>query len=164
MKKLLLIALLTMAFSVNAATVSFFLDNVMIDTDRNEPIQQMTGTFDWTYTGDFADGGGTFTELFIPHHGSDFSSLDITIEPKSLEFSFNDEVHNVDVNVTLRLDPVFTLAGGPLDLTGSTYTVNTITGTFVSGRITPTVVPVPAAFWLFGAGLVGLVGVARRKS
>lgn len=27
-----------------------------------------------------------------------------------------------------------------------------------------TTVPVPAAVWLFGAGLIGLVGVARRKS
>jgi hypothetical protein len=27
----------------------------------------------------------------------------------------------------------------------------------------PTVVPVPAAVWLFGSGLVGLVGVARRR-
>ena len=27
-----------------------------------------------------------------------------------------------------------------------------------------TVVPVPAAVWLFGSGLLGLVGVARRKS
>jgi hypothetical protein len=25
-------------------------------------------------------------------------------------------------------------------------------------------VPVPAAVWLFGSGLLGLVGVARRKS
>jgi len=24
-------------------------------------------------------------------------------------------------------------------------------------------VPVPAAVWLFGSGLIGLVGVARRK-
>jgi len=28
---------------------------------------------------------------------------------------------------------------------------------------TPTVVPVPAAVWLFGSGLLGLVGIARRK-
>jgi len=28
----------------------------------------------------------------------------------------------------------------------------------------PTVVPVPAAVWLFGSGLIGLVGVARRKN
>ena len=28
---------------------------------------------------------------------------------------------------------------------------------------TAAVVPVPAAVWLFGSGLLGLVGVARRK-
>jgi hypothetical protein len=28
----------------------------------------------------------------------------------------------------------------------------------------PSVVPVPAAAWLFGSGLLGLVGVARRRS
>lgn len=32
-----------------------------------------------------------------------------------------------------------------------------------SVTITPAVVPVPAAVWLFGSGLVGLVGVARRR-
>ena len=26
-----------------------------------------------------------------------------------------------------------------------------------------TVVPIPAAFWLFGSGLIGLIGIARRK-
>ena len=29
--------------------------------------------------------------------------------------------------------------------------------------VVPTVVPVPAAVWLFGSGLLGLVGIARRK-
>ena len=28
---------------------------------------------------------------------------------------------------------------------------------------TPQVVPVPAAVWLFGSGLIGLIGVARRR-
>ena len=27
-----------------------------------------------------------------------------------------------------------------------------------------TVVPIPAAVWLFGSGLIGLIGVARRKA
>jgi len=30
--------------------------------------------------------------------------------------------------------------------------------------IMPSAVPVPAAVWLFGSGLIGLVGVARRKT
>lgn len=30
--------------------------------------------------------------------------------------------------------------------------------------ITETVVPVPAAVWLFGSGLLGLIGIARRKA
>ncbi len=37
----------------------------------------------------------------------------------------------------------------------------TSTGTLLYGS--PSAVPVPAAVWLFGSGLVGLVGVARRR-
>ena len=33
----------------------------------------------------------------------------------------------------------------------------------INGGVTPTV-PLPAAFWLFGSGLLGLVGVGRRKA
>ena len=43
-----------------------------------------------------------------------------------------------------------------------------ITRHVVSGNLTsngvPPSVPVPAAAWLFGSGLVGLIGVARRKA
>lgn len=34
----------------------------------------------------------------------------------------------------------------------------------VSGQLEATVVPVPAAVWLFGSGLVGLLGVQRKQS
>ena len=33
----------------------------------------------------------------------------------------------------------------------------------VSLTATPAAVPIPAAVWLFGSGLAGLVGVARRR-
>jgi hypothetical protein len=36
------------------------------------------------------------------------------------------------------------------------------TNTYGSATINP--VPVPAAFWLFGSGIIGLVGVARRRT
>ena len=38
-----------------------------------------------------------------------------------------------------------------------------ITGLINSNGTAESVVPVPAAVWLFGSGLLGLVGVARRK-
>jgi PEP-CTERM motif len=31
----------------------------------------------------------------------------------------------------------------------------------IDGLLTP--VPVPAAVWLFGSGLLGLIGIARKK-
>lgn len=37
------------------------------------------------------------------------------------------------------------------------------TGGEIRGFFTPSPVPVPAAAWLFGSGLVGLLGIARRK-
>ena len=42
--------------------------------------------------------------------------------------------------------------GDPLDLSAGAFS-----GSF-------SVVPVPAAVWLFGSGLIGLVGLARRKA
>ena len=37
------------------------------------------------------------------------------------------------------------------------------TNTYESAVINPTTVPLPAALWLFGSGMLGLVGVARRR-
>jgi hypothetical protein len=34
---------------------------------------------------------------------------------------------------------------------------------FLSGAVSVSEVPLPAAFWLFGSGLVGVAGIARRR-
>ena len=47
---------------------------------------------------------------------------------------------------------------------GTPYTEKFITVNGTAYSPPPPQVPVPAAVWLFGSGLVGLVGVARRKN
>ncbi|MDH5472859.1 MAG: VPLPA-CTERM sorting domain-containing protein [Gammaproteobacteria bacterium] len=58
------------------------------------------------------------------------------------------------------LDPVDTCIGVTLD--ANNPDCNLLTSTWVGTNTT--VVPVPAALWLFGSGLIGLAGIARRKT
>jgi hypothetical protein len=44
------------------------------------------------------------------------------------------------------------------------YEITFSNGVVTSVDAVPTVIPVPAAAWLFGSGLLGLVGVARRRA
>ena len=50
---------------------------------------------------------------------------------------------------------------GYTSLGGSLYNVHFADGSLL--QVDVRVVPVPAAVWLFGSGLLGLVGIARRK-
>lgn len=56
---------------------------------------------------------------------------------------------------TYTLDGAFTVNGA--GFTGVAYTVH------LEGAVASAAVPVPAAVWLFGSGLLGLAGVARRR-
>lgn len=49
----------------------------------------------------------------------------------------------------------------PTSLTDLFTTRTSVTSTSFSGSITP--VPIPAAIWLFGSGLLGMIGIARRR-
>jgi len=54
-----------------------------------------------------------------------------------------------------------------LNLTGNSLTLNVKRGgtwTMISEVQFASPVPVPAALWLFGSGLIGLVGLSRRKT
>lgn len=155
----------TMIFisSANSATVSYTLENV-IQTNG----QQITGTFDWTYTdGDFENGEGLFTELHIPGHGTDISALTINFDiTKSIEFSLTANIHGGGVNVSLfLLDPLTPTISALIDTSRSSYEIETGTsrGGFISGSISPMAVPVPASLWLFGSGLVGLTLAGRKR-
>ena len=88
------------------------------------------------------------------------------------------------LNKGVDVGNTFFFTEGPLTQNSSVFTAsNTFTGNLaydlmtvkvdfslsadsnvgISGFVQQTAVPVPAAVWLFGSGLIGLVGVARRK-
>jgi len=62
----------------------------------------------------------------------------------------------------LTLSGTGAISGNGLDLTPTqwSWSANSTGGTY---SMTINAVPVPAAVWLFGSGLIGLIGVARRK-
>ena len=160
---LLLWLLLVMAsMPTQAAMVAYSLNDVILDDGR-----QMTGTFTWDFVeGDFENGTGLFTDLFIPSYGSDISALTITFDiGSSIEFSLTGNIDNAGVDITLFLLSALTsTSGANLDLSRSKYSleVGAQKGVYTSGSVAP--VPVPATVWLFGSGLIGLVGLARRKA
>jgi len=106
-----------------------------------------------------ARGAGDFsTEDSVPFRirgmKLDFGDQDFfsgTSEPADLSF-----FERLPTDVTSFLDPnslsQFTWVPGG-------FSFYTLTG----AQVTNTVVPIPAAAWLFGSGLLGLIGVARRR-
>ena len=79
-----------------------------------------------------------------------------------------DDLGFVDILAVASADSIFGLAFDDASQSGSfAFTLmdgefNTITG-IVDSIGAASAVPVPAAVWLFGSGLLGLVGIARRK-
>jgi hypothetical protein len=83
-------------------------------------------------------------------------------------FSFSmDSITVVDQNATsLELEGSGVLQGGGLDDTAGVWrlTGQTTTGvTFSWSSSNASAVPVPAALWLFGSGLLGMAGIVRRQ-
>ena len=150
------------AFNAHAETVSYTLENVLQDNG-----QQMTGTFSWTYAdGDFENGVGVFSEIYVPGWGTDLSGLKITTDTSSVEVSLVLNLDSTNVGVTLKLaDPFTPTTGSLLDLSESKWEdFDGGNHPFISGSIEPNVVPLPAAAWLFGSALLGLGVVKRRKA
>lgn len=115
--------------------------------------------------------------------GDDFLEIDFDNTGAFTSFAagyFNGYVFTFDSNVAVTFTDaaidtsVTTLGLSPSDLTfsGNQLLVNVEgltfnTSTFARINLTsvggPTTVPLPAAFWLFGSGLLGLIGISRRK-
>jgi len=93
-----------------------------------------------------ADGGSidlAFLARSAGFFGSDFDIIDLSLNAIGAAGTATD----------ITFEDVFggwSLGGVPVD--------------YVAGQVAVTTVPEPAAAWLFGSGLIGLVGVAKRRS
>lgn len=67
------------------------------------------------------------------------------------------DVKNSELLAILGIAP-----GTPFNFFG--FAIESSEGVVTSADIINTAVPVPTAVWLFGSGLIGLVGIARRKN
>ena len=65
-------------------------------------------------------------------------------------------IHNPEVPIGLAAD------GGTL-IDSITWVLSPTASPFSVDNIRLSAVPIPAAVWLFGSGLIGLIGIAKRK-
>jgi len=139
--------------------VDNLLKNANLQAGFLTPGAPITVTFDLmgTLTG---AGGVVFVELFSEFSGGGatgeiYTGGPLFPTPGWQSYTWNTNLGaDVSGGVTLQLKA----SCGPVDGCGVDAFFDNITiTTDVSA------VPVPAAVWLFGSGLVGLVGVARRK-
>ena len=129
--------------TAHAEVASYALNEVTMHNNYNGQEGQMTGTFTWTYdSGDFENGVGTFTELFIPWLApGDYALLVITFDiGKSIEFTRGGiSGHDAGIDVTLFFEPALTPAGATLlDLARSKFDIGGngfIYGSFTGGNI-----------------------------
>ena len=133
-----------------STTTAFTLDTVMATGASGDIIGTVDGSTPIGSGGSVVFGSGSVTDFF-------------TVGPWSFDLL---TLNNDDPTLTDYLS----LSGTGLlykdgEIGGHTanwsFTAQSLTS--YSMTVTTTVVPVPAAVWLFGSGLLGLVGVARRK-
>lgn len=163
--------ILTLAFPVAAysATVDLGLLNAGSDTGFESLLKVV----------DAAPGSGvavdTFTFELAENSNVTFSLTNLVIgtgfhpfysDLDALELAFGSDSLPVPDGVATAPDlTVFNLlAGTPYSFTVSGIPGGLFGGGLYEGSVQVTAVPLPAAFWLFGSALLGLIGIGRRRA
>ena len=121
--------------------------------------QAVTVAFDWK--GSNSDGGVVDVVLFSEQTGGGVSQTDALLQgaPSSATWeSIGPTIFNIGPDVGGGVTLQFTVICGGASTCTSDYSFDNISITADVAAV-----PVPAAVWLFGSGLIGLVGIARRK-
>ena len=130
-------------FNIDATAFVIVTDNIGTSIDIPNQAFTLHGTFDGTFfVGSFEVAGGLLTGTFT----------DLLVTRTSATSPFSFEANLTYLTGSLKGG----LTGGRLEGIGDTVNLG--------AKLGPVVVPVPAAAWLFGSGLIGLIGIARRKA
>ena len=123
----------------------------------------------WTASNGILFGEGTHTVSTVDPGGASGPDITFTVNPGQLggqiKFAWGptsgiDVVNIWDVTATgYSANTVIPMVDGPFLGFQATFHIDDLSAVGVR----PNQVPVPAAAWLFGSGLLGLIGVARRK-
>ena len=131
----------------NYSLAMFDVDN--FDTTKNLPL----------YVNGGADSGADTVDILAA--GSDFTATSVVSSNSITLFNDAQFVIALTDNSGSWFEPVSWIEAAPGT---NIYNVTFDNGSVLSIDAVPTVVPVPAAAWLFGSGLLGLFGMARKKA
>jgi hypothetical protein len=149
------------AYSATGGSSGGMSDITMIDVTTAGVVPNITssGSFATTIPSDAITGSGGTLNLFsaVPLGG-----IDLIIDIGG--WTFNLDTFSIDIQ---NADELWLSGSGMVSGNGYTPTQANWSFSAVSRTnygMTVTAVPIPAALWLFGSGLLGLAGIARRKA
>ena len=181
--KYLVITALVLAGNANAALINFTITGDVLSAENYGGLTYgSTITADITLDDTGLTGIGTEQIFFTGLNTLDITAGTLSFD-QSMDSSANTSITFVDGSLfDLHFGSQFGVLGAPEDfvssLTSATASrvvttgkggnaVDTTYSLYASWQATAlplTPVPVPAAVWLFGSGLLALAGMARRKS
>lgn len=155
--------------------VSAGTGNIVTDTEGSTD-----GTFAASFNGGNVVGNGVLSQSITTVIGNTYllnldygvfgasntQNLQVELIGAStlLNQTLSDEGNNPNIFAEFSFGFIANSTSTTLSFTDLTTSLESSGADFVIDNISVSAVPVPAAIWLFGSGIVGLVGMSRRKA